>query len=352
MAKVVLKGIDWLELNISFNDSKSRKHFLKDAERFNQMNFKLKTSYLGREWTKVPHKNNHAGRYELVSPEGIYLDFASYENIGSGYLLKIALLKPLNRSLPCLLWESPFVTTNALINLLEKQYGNIEYSIARVDLCCHFTGLSFKASDTNRFRGLPRGPWEHDSAFTGFSFKHKRPKVKRVQASLYNLGHRKNDLPNSFSPVPYYTTSVNLEQVWNLEFKVHKQYLIERKVLTLEQLEECLGSLWKTLTTDKIRMVVKSKDTNKNRWKTNRHWVHIQNAFGKNFTELKRHKLPSKRQIPEAMIKRIETSLVGLAVSLDIWDKSLAERAIEIFGCFDLNKFSDEEMFRYKYNRD
>jgi hypothetical protein len=144
MAKIVLKGIDWLELNISFTETKSRQTFLKDADRFNQMKFKSKVDYLEKEWTKLPHKNNHLGRFELVSPEGIYLDFASFETVGSGYLLKIALLKPIDRSLPCLLWESPFTTTKSLITKLEEKYGSMRYSIARVDLFCHFTGIKFK----------------------------------------------------------------------------------------------------------------------------------------------------------------------------------------------------------------
>lgn len=347
MAKVILKGIDWLELNIEFPNVNSREIFLNDSQKFNRINFKESISYLGKTWIKTPHKRNHLGRFELVSPEGIYLDFSSSENVGRGYLLKLYLLKPIDRSLPCLLWESPFESLSAILQKLELKYNGITHSIARIDLFCHFTGLSFKSSDSKRFFGLPRGPWEHDNAFSGFSFKHKRVKVKRVEASLYNLAQRIIDLPNSFSPSNYYAKDTPIENVWNLEFKVYRQYLIERKISTISQLAEHYHSLWPILTSEKVRMVVKSKDTNKARWKTNHHWKTIQKAFGNNFVSLKRFKLPSTRQPPEKIIKRIQTSMISLAISLDLWDLSLDERVKEIFGCFDISKFSDEEMIKY-----
>ena len=351
MAKVVLKGIDWLEVNVSFRKEVGLISFLHDVDKFHQMGYKLKTEYLGKKWTKVPHKRNTMGRFELVSAEGIYLDMASFKNAGNGYFLKISLLKPLDRSLPCLLWESPFATMKEFLSHLSNRYGDIDYSIARADIFCHFTGFQLKSADSKRFLGLPRGPWEHDTAFTGFSFKHKRPKVKRVEAAIYSLAQRKTDIPNSFNPADYYLSPSDVNVAWNLEFRLFKTFLNERKIFTLDELEANLPSLWRQLTTKKLRMIVKSKDTNKARWKINRHWKSLQNAFGNDFVELKRIKSPSRRQVPKDIIKRIETSLLGLAVSLDLWNKSLDERVKEIFGCFDINRFTNEEMMKYKHER-
>jgi hypothetical protein len=351
MAKVVLKGIDWLELNVSFDTEVGRNGFLQDVERFHQMGFKLRTEYLDKKWTKVPHKRNARGRFELVSAEGIYLDMASYQDAGNGYLLRISLLKPLDRSLKCLLWESPFATMKEILKLFSNKYGAVSYSIARSDIFCHFTGFQLKSADSKRFLGLPRGPWEHDTAFTGFSFKHKRAKVKRVEAVIYSLAQRKTDIPNSFDPADYYTTQSDVNAAWNLEFRLYKTFLNERKIFTLEQLEANLPSLWRQLTSKKLRLIIKSKDRNKARWKTNRHWKSLQNAFGNDFIELKRTKRPAKRQVPKEIIKRIETALLGLAVSLDLWNKPLSERVKEIFGCFDINRFTDEEMMKYRYER-
>lgn len=352
MAKIVLKGIDWLELNISFDHENSLRLLLKDIDKFNQIPYKKKITYLDKMWTKLPHKKNHKGRYELVSPDGIYLDFSSSKIVGDGYVLRISLLKPIDRSLPCLLWEAPFTTMNNILNQLKERYGKyISYTIARVDLFCHFSGINFKSSDSKRFLGLARGPWENDRAFTGFSFGPKRPKIKRIQASLYKIAERKIDLPNSFDPRDYYNKDIDVNTAWNLEFKVFRQFLKERGIDTLEELENSLSSIWKLLTTNKLRMIVKGKDSNKARWDTNPHWKSIQNAFGKTITILKRSKPSQQRQTPEKMIKRIETALIGLAASLDLWEKPLEERVKEVFGCFDISKFSNEEMIKYKYDR-
>lgn len=351
MAKVVLKGLDWLELNISFDTITAQRNFLADADKFHKLGFKSKTRYLDRDWIKMPHKRNAKGRFELVSPEGIYLDMASFQNIGNGFYLRISLLKPVDRSLPCLLWEAPFKTMRSFLELIKSRYENISYSIARADIFCHFTGFHLKSADSKRFLGLPRGPWEHDTAFTGFSFKHKRAKVKRVEAAIYNLAQRKSDIPNSFNPSDYYPQNTDMSSRWNLEFRLFRKFLDERNIYTLEDLEASLAALWKILTTKKLRMIVKSKDTNKARWKTNRHWKTLQNAFGDDCVEIKRVKKSTQRQVPNDIIKRIETSLVGLAVSLDLWNKPLGEKVKEIFGCFDIDRFSDEEMLKYRYER-
>jgi hypothetical protein len=351
MAKVVLKGLDWLELNISFDTLKAQRSFLADADKFHKMGFKLKTRYLERDWIKLPHKRNANGRFELVSPEGIYLDMASFQNTGNGFLLKISLLKPVDRSLPCLLWEAPFETMRSILEQFKGKYEDISYTIARADVFCHFTGFHLKSADSKRFLGLPRGPWEHDLAFTGFSFKHKRAKVKRVEATIYSLAQRKSDIPNSFNPSDYYPDGIDISSAWNLEFRLYRTFLNERNIFTLDELEKSLPGLWKILTTTKLRMIVKSKDTNKARWKINRHWKTLQNAFGNDFVEIKRVKKTTQRQVPKDIIKRIETSLIGLAVSLDLWNKPLEEKLKEIFGCFDIDRFSDEEMLKYRYER-
>lgn len=353
MAKVILSVVDFLELDISFESLEAKTHFLFDVDKLNKLGLKEKTEFLGEDCTKLPHRRNHKSRFELVSKKGIYFDISSSPDVGKGYLLKILLLKPLDRALPCLLFEKPIETMEEVLGKLRDKYGNksINYSIAQVHLACHFTGIKFKASDSKRFFGLPRGPWEHDKGFTGFSFKHKRAKIKRVEASLYHIGSRLEDIPNSFNPKMYYPGSVNLSQVYNIEFKIFKKFLSERSLNDLSSLRLGLASLWKILTTEKVRMIVKSKDTNKGRWKTNRHWKTIQNAFGTKWKELKRVKAISQRETPEQMIKKIQTQLTGLSASLDLWDIPLEERVKHIYGCFDIKCFSDSEMIKYRYER-
>lgn len=351
MAKVVLKGLDYVELNIVFDNQIGKMNFLRELDSLHSLGYKLKTDFLGESFTKLPHRRNHNGRFELVSERGIYLDFFSGQSVGNGFLLNVTLLKPTVRSLPCLLWETPFDTMKEILGKLEKSFGKISYSIARIDLCCHFTGMQFKASDAKRFHGLPRGPWEHDKGFTGFSFKHKRTKVKRVEASLYHIGSRLEDIRNSFNPNAYYPPEVSPSQVYNLEFKIFKKFLNERQIYTLDDLEQTLASLWRLLTTKKVRMIVKSKDSNKRRWKTNRHWKTLQNAFGDKLAELKRVRPLSKREVPGAKIKKLETLLTGLASELDLWDIPLEDRVKHVFGCFDIHLFSNEEMIRYRYER-
>ena len=354
MAKVVLKGLDYIGLNIVFDNQTGKDLFLRDAEKLNHLGLKTKADFLGEAFIKVAHRRNHKGRFELRSQRGLYLDFSCSKEIGSSFLLRAALLKPIDRSLPNLLWEgdSGYETMKDVLSRLEHRYGKISYSIAEVHLCCHFTGIKFKAADSNRFVGLPRGPWCHDKGgFSGFNFKHKRAKVKRVEASLYSIANRLDSLPNSFDPKAYYPAEVNPSQVYNLEFKVFKKTLNERQIYTLDDLKMNFTSLWYFLTTEKVRMVVKSKDSLKRRWDTNRHWRTIQNAFGKNFTELKRVRSISQREAPAQMIKKIQTMLTGLSASLDLSNIPLDERVKHVFGCFDISCFSDEEIFRYRYER-
>ena len=350
MAKVVLKGLDYIELNIVFDNQIGKMKFLREIDRLHNLGYRLKTDFIGENFTKLPHRRNRNGRFELVSERGIYLDFSSTETVGNGFFLNILLLKPTQRSLPCLLWESPFETMKEILGKLEQIYGKISYSISEIHLCCHFTGIHFKTADSNRFFGLPLGPW-HAKTFTGFNFKHPRAKTKRVEASLYHIGSRLIDKTNSFNPTVYYPPGVNPSQVWNLEFKIFKKFLNERKIYTLDDLEQNFSSLWRLLTTKKVRMIVKSKDSNKRRWKTNRHWKTLQNAWGDQFTELERVRGIPKREIPRAKIKKLETLLIGLASELDLWNKPLEERVKEVYGCFDIDIFSNEEMLRYRYER-
>ena len=350
MAEVLLRGLDWLGLNISFRSKSSLNRFTSETSDLYEKRLHSKVSFLGRAWTKIPH-HKLPGRFELVSKEGLLLDVYPYKR-GCDYPLKIHLKKPYdNEEKICPLWETPFDTMETILKSVAEKYGEIDYNISRVDLFCHFSGLSFKSKDLNRFRGLPRAPWEHDVKFTGFSFKTKRPKVKRVEATLYDVRQRLADLPSSYDPTPYYTQGVDDSNPWNLEFKIHRAYLQERGIHSLSDLKQSIVGLWKALTKEKVRLVVKSKDTNEGRWRINRHWKHIQNAFGEEFVLLKRISSPSKKQSVPKIIKCIETYLVRLASECNIMHLPLEEKVKFLYGCFDIDRFSNEEILKYRHQR-
>ena len=352
MAEILLRGLDWVSLNISFKNKSSLNRFTSETSNLYEKRLHSRVSFLGRNWTKIPH-HKLPGRFELVSIEGLLLDIYPYRS-GCDYPLKIHLKKPYGNDVKtCPLWEKPFETLEFILADVANRFGEIDHNIGRVDLFCHFSRLTFKSKDLSRFRGLPRAPWEHDVKFTGFSFKNKRPKEKRVEATIYDVNQRLADNPSSFDPAPFYPQDKSTSNPWNLEFKVYKTYLQERGINTIEDLKklETIPSIWRGLTKDKVRLVVKSKDTNEARWKVNRHWVHIQKAFGEEFIPLKRiTSTPKKLSVPK-IIKCIETYLVRLASECNIMHLSEEDRVRYLYGCFDINRFSNEEILKYRHQK-
>lgn len=348
MTEILLANFDWIKICVHFNDNRSLIHFRKDFENVYQVSYYDQIQLLNRNWTVKPH-HFRKGLTELISEEGFLLELNTNKNLGNDYPLIINLKKPERKDLPCLLWENPIPVMKSFLDELSFHYGNLTYSINRVDLACHFQGYQPKVIDIERFGGnLPLGPYKPGKVFTGFVIGNKKAKNKRIEGTLYNIEERIKDIPGSYVPYTYYDPTVfsSDEPVWNLELKIFKKMMIEYGINSLEDLTD-LSAIWEYLTIKRLKLLIPSKDSNQRRWKTDPHWKVIQSAFGKSIFPIQKKHFVAKKLTPIHKVKKIESSLLSFLADADYWELPAEKKIEAVLGLLDLNRFTNSSLINF-----
>ncbi|NLK11724.1 MAG: replication initiation factor domain-containing protein [Staphylococcus equorum] len=180
------------------------------------------------------------------------------------------------------LWSCGFKNSWQLVEeWIKETLGEIiDCKISRVDLCCHIDDLKLELYNMANFKGSYRNQniYLTDRKVSSMNFGSRNsPVYLRIYDKVLEIKVTRNK--TWFNEI-WKHFNIDLNNVWNVEFELHRDFLREKQINNFTELYESLQTLWRYLTTKWIVMI-KNDNVRTDRCETEEVWKKIQGAFDK-----------------------------------------------------------------------
>lgn len=181
------------------------------------------------------------------------------------------------------LWALGFI--NAFQQLQDWQNQNfgtvINNKITRIDLCCHTDKFRLQDDDINNFKG---------QFYTDCIYRYRRnissmnfgsSATGKVYCRIYDkvLEIEQKKQKTWFFKV-WKDAGLNPNKVWNIEFQILRDFLVERNINDVYDTYEYIGTIWKYCTENWLVKIIRD-DENVSRCSIDPFWKVLQKAFEK-----------------------------------------------------------------------
>lgn len=179
-----------------------------------------------------------------------------------------------------LLWERGRMAYSYVADFIRRSFNHFGLTkVSRVDLACHVDNISPDITEIDNFVGRYKQDkaYRYDRKLETLYFGSRNS--GKCMCRLYNKTAkclREND--NTWFFDIWYNANMNLLNVWNIEFELHRDFLREFDIETYDDLTVTIHDLWLYLTTHWIRWCVPSHLERK-RWETTATWETVQSAY-------------------------------------------------------------------------
>lgn len=180
-----------------------------------------------------------------------------------------------------LLWEKGLNAYFYGYDLIYKVFGEImETKISRVDMALHIDSLEFNLSDIDSFVGKFNKDSIHRCNRNIETLYFGSRKTQKVLCRIYNKSREILETRDKYWFFDIWSKNgLDVSNVWNLEFELHRDFLREIKVNTFEELIDNLKGMWEYLTHEWIRYIDKDSATRKTRCKLQDFWKTVQHGY-------------------------------------------------------------------------
>lgn len=183
-------------------------------------------------------------------------------------------------------WKSEYLWSCGLKNSwqiveewIKETLGEIiDCKISRVDPCCHVDTFKLELYNMGNFKGSYRNQNIHlqDRKVSSMNFGSRNsPIYLRIYDKVLEIKVTRN---KTWFYEIWKLFNLNENNVWNVEFELHREFLREKEINNFTQLYECLQTLWRYLTKKWIVMI-KNNNIRTDRCETEDVWIEIQKAF-------------------------------------------------------------------------
>ncbi len=195
-----------------------------------------------------------------------------------------------------------------IYNWVVETFGNIiNEKVFRLDLCCHISDIDLVTDYEISYKGdfKNRQVFYGGNNIKAIAFGSRR--CKNIYVRIYNKSLEIQEMKHKtwFYEI-WENNSMNVDNVWNIEFEIKSEYLRKFNITTMKDVIEHLQDLWKYCTT---KFIIKIDRTNNRveRCNTNENWLEIQKAYN-NFNSV--GLIERKKQI-ELDVNILVPSIVG-----------------------------------------
>ena len=150
----------------------------------------------------------------------------------------------------------------------------VEWKVSRVDLFADFHGLDLRAEQRVDFkcRARSRKTYEDGEQLETLYFGSGKP----IKARLYDKTKESASKGTDWWPNVWGAAYRPGEQVWRIEFEVHRGYLKEVALTTPEEVLAASARLWEKLTAEWLTLRTPTGDSNTARWPVSPVWEVVQ----------------------------------------------------------------------------
>lgn len=180
-----------------------------------------------------------------------------------------------------ILWEKGLNSFWYVADYLERTFGKIiDTKVNRVDLALHIDGLNFSVNDIDNFVGRFRKDSLHREDRKVESLYFGSRKTNKCLCRMYNKTREVLEKRDKFWFFDIWNNNnMDVGNVWNVEFELHRDFLKECKIQTYFDLVENVKGLWIYLTEKWIRYVDINSATRAENCKTQQIWKTIQCGY-------------------------------------------------------------------------
>lgn len=161
--------------------------------------------------------------------------------------------------------------------------------VSRVDLHADFQDLHLTREDEDNFvtRAKRVGTYRDSGVFTGFNFGKRTS--RSISARIYDKTDEIATKGGTYWYELWGDEFVPGEVVWRVEFELHRGFLHEFSITTLDELLERVGGLWNHATTSWLSIRHPTEDQTKSRWPLDPRWqAVIEATLGSRIISLER----------------------------------------------------------------
>lgn len=180
----------------------------------------------------------------------------------------------------CLWSLSPKKAWQNILDLINEHIGKIrDNKVNRLDICCHTDLIRLTLEDIEKFKGK----FFNDQVIrdrrkvTGVNFGSRNS--KKVYCRIYD---KTKEVTKKNKKLWFYkiweNSGLNIENVWNIEFELNREFFKEFNINNIEDVFGRLGSIWEYCTNQWLVMMECDR-TRIERSNVNKDWVKIQEAF-------------------------------------------------------------------------
>jgi hypothetical protein len=196
--------------------------------------------------------------------------------------------------------------------------------LSRLDICCHTDVFSIKNEDINMFKGRYYNDniYRYRRKISGMYFG--SGSTNKIYCRIYNksLELTQRNHKKWFYDI-WKKENGDCGSVWNIEFQLKREFLKEYSLDTVEQLIDCMGSIWDYLTQKWLVKVLDDRTRIEN-CSIDPRWQLIQKAFDsyKRKKEFIKKELQLKREA-ESMVPSIMGNISTYAAKIGYKDLRL-----------------------------
>lgn len=172
----------------------------------------------------------------------------------------------------------PYEAVQWFTSRCEAAFGDVEWSVNRLDLFCDVQGWLIDGSDRDRFkcRGRQRALYENGGEFTGVQFGQRS--TGTVSARIYDKT-AEIEIKGTDYWFDVWGNEMDPElPVLQVEFEIRRRGLKQYSVTTPGEAFASCGGLWKSLSEEWLTFRDRTEDSTEARWPLSPVWRFVQGA--------------------------------------------------------------------------
>ena len=167
-----------------------------------------------------------------------------------------------------------------IYNWITETFGNIiTEKVFRLDLCCHVSDIDFITNNETSYKGdfKKRQIFYTGNNINSITFGSR--KSKNIYCRIYNKSLEIQEMKHKtwFYEI-WKNNSMNINNVWNVEFEIKSDFLREFNISTINEVIEHLQDLWQYCTT-KWLLKIDRTNIRVERCNINIDWLKIQKTY-------------------------------------------------------------------------
>lgn len=180
-----------------------------------------------------------------------------------------------------LLWEMGLNSYSYIADFIREAFNDFaDTKVSRCDLALHIDGLGFSVKDIDNFIGKFRKDSMHRCDRNIESLYFGSRTSNKCLCRIYNKTREVLEKRDKYWFFDIWDKNgMDITNVWNVEFELHRDFLNECKVNTWDELRNNINSLWHYLTHEWMRFVDVTTSTRIERCKNHNIWTYIQEGY-------------------------------------------------------------------------